>query len=386
MTLIDIFGHQIKEEVISLLNKNLNKLTKQIQKKYGDDIVSIASEANKEINVHSTGSLMLDLAIGGGDRAGIPEGRIMEIYGPESQGKTTLTLLMVAARQKEEEQKTAEDPSYEEKVCIFLDAEHALDTRLANEYGVNLDKLIYIDPDTAEAAMDIVAAYVDTGLVALVIIDSVPSLLPSSIAQSSNEQMHIGTNARLMSSLMQRMVGPCYKNGTTMIFINQVREAIGKYSPTGIAETTPGGRALKFYSSVRLSVRRGDIIKHNGDQTGHVMRIRVVKNKIGTPYKEATISLMYGHGVDKVDEIFQIALKADIIHQGGAWFTLVDKETGELLSFGDDEFRSQGRDNMISLIRKHPEAYQYLEDRLRGVVVEADDMEEEEVSQAELEA
>lgn len=251
------------------MNKDLQKLTAQIQKKYGAAMASVASEkVDRDIIVHPTGSLMLDLAIGGGDRAGIPEGRIMEVYGPESQGKTTLTLLMIAARQQEEEIKAEKDEEYEKKYCIFVDAEHALDFRLAEEYGVDLSQLIYIDPETSEQAMDVLDAYIRTGNIGLAVIDSVASLLPSSVEQASYEQQHMAVLARFMAVVMQKLTGPAYKNRTTVVFINQIREAVGKFSPYGTPETTPGGRALKFGSSVRMSVRRGDIIKRNNEQVG----------------------------------------------------------------------------------------------------------------------
>lgn len=217
------------------MNPELKKLTASIQKKYGDSVVELASQSTRtNIVTYTTGSLMLDLACGGGDRAGIPEGRIMEVYGPESQGKTTMTLLMIAARQQHENQMAAENPDYEKKYCIFLDAEHALDFQLAEEYGVDLTELIYIDPETAEPAFDILDAYIRTGSIALIVVDSVPALLVNSIEQSSYEQQHMGTLARFMSGAMQRIAGPLFANKTTMVFINQIREKIGGYSPTGI--------------------------------------------------------------------------------------------------------------------------------------------------------
>lgn len=216
------------------MNKELQKLTAQIQKKYGEAMVSFASDiTDRDIEVHSTGSLMLDLAIGGSARPGIPEGRIMEIYGPESQGKTSLCLLMIAERQREETIKEEQNSKYEKKYCIFVDAEHALDFKLAEEYGVNLDELIYINPETAEQAMDVLDAYIRSGQIGLAVVDSVPSLLPASVEQASYEQQHMAVLARFMSNIMQKITGPVYKNNATLVFINQVREALGKFSPTG---------------------------------------------------------------------------------------------------------------------------------------------------------
>lgn len=219
------------------MDKDLARLTAKMQKEYGSEMVSIASEAESNIVVHPTGSLMLDLACGNADRAGIPEGRIMEVYGPESQGKTTLTLLMIASRQKEENFKKEQDENYKKKYCVFLDAEHALDMRLAEEYGVDLDELIYIDPVTAEKGLDILDAYIRSGMIGLAVIDSVAALLPASIEQASYEQQHMAVLARFMSGVMQKITGPTKANGTTLIFINQIREAIGKFSPFGTQYT-----------------------------------------------------------------------------------------------------------------------------------------------------
>lgn len=362
------------------MDKDLARLTAKMQKEYGSEMVSIASEAESNIVVHSTGSLMLDLACGNADRAGIPEGRIMEVYGPESQGKTTLTLLMIASRQKEENFKKEQDENYKKKYCVFLDAEHALDMRLAEEYGVDLDELIYIDPVTAEKGLDILDAYIRSGMIGLAVIDSVAALLPASIEQASYEQQHMAVLARFMSGVMQKITGPTKANGTTLIFINQIREAIGKFSPFGTPETTPGGRSLKFGSSIRMSVRRGEVIKRNGEQVGHVMKVRIVKNKIAVPFKEATINLVYGEGIDRADELFQISVKAGFIRQAGAWYTYVDLDTGEIMKYNDVEIRTQGKDKMIDLIREIPELFIDLENKIRGVKVEADDMPEDEIA------
>ena len=231
------------------LSKNLAKITAQVQKKYGESMVSVASETtDRDIVVHPTGSLMIDLALGTADRAGIPEGRLMEIYGPESAGKTTVALLMIAARQQEEYQKQLEDPSYQKRVCVFVDAEHALDFRLAQEYGVDMNELIYINPETAEQAMDVLDLYIRSGEVAIALVDSVPSLVPASVEQASFEQQHMAVLARFMSGVCQKLSGPAFQNKTTVIFINQIREALGKFSPMGTPETTPGSykRLLDF--------------------------------------------------------------------------------------------------------------------------------------------
>lgn len=364
-----------------MTNKALEKLTAQIQKTYGNELVSFASDkTDRDITVHSTGSLMLDLAIGGSERAGIPEGRIMEVYGPESQGKTTLCLLMIAARQREEDMKEEEDSNYQKKYCIFVDAEHALDFKLAEEYGVNLNELIYINPETAEQAMDVLDAYIRSGQIGLAVVDSVPAMLPSSVEQSSFEQQHMAVLARFMSGVMQKITGPVFKNKVTLIFINQVREAIGKFSPVGTPEVTPGGRALKYYASVRMSVRRGDLIKEAGEQIGHSMKIRLVKNKISVPYKEANINLVYGKGIDRADELFQVAKKSGLIKQAGAWYTYIDEETGEIIAYNGAEMRTQGKETMIEHIRNIPQFFGDLENKIRGIQIEADDMDEKEIA------
>lgn len=361
------------------ISKELMKRMNKLQKTYDKEMVSIASErTDRDIISHSTGSLMLDLAMGANKRSGFPEGRIIEVYGPESAGKTSVCILAIAARQQEEDYKESVDPSYVKKACVFVDAEHAFDSKLAEEYGVNLDELIYINPDTSERAMDALDLLVRSGDVGLAIVDSVPALVPSSIEESSYEQQHIGTLARFMSGVCQRLTGPLFKTNTTVVFINQVRDKIGGYSPVGTPETTPGGRALKFSSTLRLSVRRGESIKNGNELVGHQMKIRVVKNKIAAPFKEAAVNLIYGEGIDKADELFQVALKSGLIKQGGAWFSYVTSD-GELVNIDGQDIKAQGRDRMIELIRSIPLLYGELEDKIRGVDVEADEMSPEEI-------
>ena len=253
------------------LNKNLAQLTAKIQKKYGKEMVAVAIDrTDRDIITHSTGTLMLDLAIGANSRSGLPEGRFVEIYGPESAGKTTTVMLIIAARQKEEAMKEIADPSYQKKACVFVDAEHAFDFKLAEEYGIDLEELIYVNPETAEEAMDILDAYTRSGEICMAAVDSVPSLVPNSINVASFEQQEIGTVARFMSRVCQKLTGPAFQNKVTIIFINQIRDKIGGFSPFGTPETTPGGRALKFYSTIRMSVRAGDRIKDGNDIVGQM--------------------------------------------------------------------------------------------------------------------
>lgn len=364
------------------LNKNLAQLTAKIQKTYGKEMVSLASNiTERDIITHSTGSLMLDLALGAGGRAGMPEGRLVEVYGPESAGKTTTVMLMIAARQKEEDLKEMQDPSYEKKSCLFVDAEHAFDMQLAEEYGIDLAQLLYISPETGEQAMDVLDAYIRTGAIGLAVVDSVPAIVPASVEKASFEQQHMAVLARFMSGVCQKLSGPAYKNKCTLIFINQIREKVGVMY--GSPETTPGGRALKYYSSIRMTVRAGEKIKDGTDIIGHQMKIRIVKNKIAVPFKEATVNLIYGEGVDKADEMFQIALKAGFIKQGGAWFSYVNDD-GEVREFAGEPMKFQGREKGIEAVRRIPTFYGELEDLIRGVQVEADSMTPEEIEEYNL--
>lgn len=359
------------------INKKLAQLTVKLQKQYGVAVASTAADmTDREIITHSTGSLMLDLALGAGGRAGMPEGRLVEVYGPESAGKTTTVMLMIAARQKEEDMKEVDDPSYEKKACLFVDAEHAFDMKLAEEYGINLEELIYVNPEIGEQAMDVLDAYIRTGAIGLAVVDSVPAIVPASIEKASFEQQHMATLARFMSGVCQKLSGPAYNNKCTLIFINQIREKVGVLY--GNPETTPGGRALKYYASIRLTVRAGEKIKDGTDIVGHQMKIKVVKNKIAVPFKEATVNLIYGEGVDKADELFQISLKAGLIKQGGAWFSYLNDD-GEVRKFDGELIRYQGREKVIEAIRKYPLFYGELEDLIRGVEVEADSMTPEEI-------
>lgn len=362
------------------IDKKLGLLMKNIQKKYDEALIGFASEAvGRVIPTHSTGSLMLDLVCGSGDRAGFPEGRILEIYGPESAGKTTVCLLAIAARQQEEDQKELADPTYNKKLCIYLDAEHALDLRIAEEYGVNLNELILIDPVTSEDALDVVDELIRSGQIAIMVVDSVPALIPSSVEKASYNQQFMAVLARFMSNVMQKIIGPAHTNGTTIIFINQIREKPGAWSPTGVAETTPGGRALKYYASIRLSVRAGERIKDKSGQViGHLLKIKNIKNKIDMPYREAEVNLLYGVGVDRVFEVFQVALKADIIKQTGAWFTYTT-EDGEIVEYDGLQMRFQGKDKMLDALRDIPDFFHELDNIIRGVEVEADMMTEDEI-------
>lgn len=300
--------------------------------------------------------------------------------------KTTIALLAIAERQKIEDFREQEDPNYVKKFCVFVDAEHALDLTLAEEYGVNLNEMVVINPDTAERAMDSLDLLIRSGDVGLAIVDSVPALIPTQMEESSYEQQFMALNARFMSGVCQRMTGPLYRTNTTLVFINQIREQPGKYSPIGVATTTPGGRSLKYYSTIRLEIKRGESIKQGSELVGHQMKLRTIKNKIASPFREAAVNLIYGQGIDKADELFQVALKSGLIEQAGAWFTYLNKETGEIRVIDGVEIRSQGRAKMLEMIRTIPELYGELEDFLRGVEVEADEVEGDEKEAAQMQA
>jgi len=361
-----------------MANPEINKILGLINKQYGGDTAHFLTEDFiPKVSTTSTGSLTLDLALG---RGGIPDGRIVEIYGPSMSGKTTICFLHLAQCQKEEEENIrraeAEGVPYAERFVAFIDAEHAFDPKLAAEYGVNLEKLIYINPKTAENAIDTADALIRSGKVRCIVTDSVSSLVPTKIAESSIEQQTIGLLARFMSTTMQKLTGIAYEQDCTLIFINQVREKIGGFSPVGTPETTSGGRALPFYSSVRLHVRMGDKLKNKDEIYGHIVKVKVTKNKVGVPFKEATFPLIYGHGVDRADEISQLVLLAGIIRQAGAWFRYEDEE-GNIIVRDGAEMKWQGRAAFADFIRNNPFFMMELEDKLRGVEVEAPEGEAE---------
>jgi recombination protein RecA len=341
---------------------SLDKILAQINKQFGANTATILTpDYVREIKVFPSGSLTLDLALG---RGGIPRGRLVEVFGPTSAGKTTLALLHIAEVQRAGEGRAA-----------FVDAEHTFDPVLAAEYGVDLSELIYVDPETAENAIDITDALIRSGEVRVIVIDSVSALTPSKIVESSIEQQTMGLLARFMSTTCQKLNGPAYANDCTIMFINQIREKIGGFSPAGTPTTTSGGRSLPFYSSVRLNVRAGDQLKNKDEVYGHIVKVKVVKNKVGTPHKEAAFPLIYGKGVDRVDEVCQLAILAGIIKQGGAWFRYEDETTGDPYVRDGVTYKWQGRASVVEFVRQHPAFMIELEQLLRGVKIEAPDAE-----------
>jgi recombination protein RecA len=339
-------------KLFSTINKNYDKSLKH------QTIRMLTKENMPEIKTFPSGSLNLDLAIG---RGGLPRGRIIEVFGPESSGKTTVCLLHIAEVQKANE-----------GLCAFVDAEHAFDPMLAHDYGVDLDNLAYVDALTAEQSLDTVEALVRTGKFRLVVVDSVSALTPTVIAESSIEKQTMGLQARLMSTAMMKLNGVAYQNDCSVIFINQLREKVGAFSPIPgqAATTTSGGRALPFYSSVRLRVTRVENIGEKENVIGHVMKVKVVKNKIGVPFKEATFPIYYNVGVDKVYEIVTIAILAGIIYKSSGWYSYRDGNN-EIIIRDGEKYQWNGESSVIDFVRSHETFMNELESRVRGVEVEA---------------
>lgn len=362
--------------------KLVTSLNAEYQKRRGKDkdaqfdiIHRPGKDYKTRVSVWQSGSLTIDLATG---RGGIPKGRMIELYGNESAGKTTTAMIMLAAIQQQEKQRAIDEPEYTEKTCAFIDAEHAFDPLLAAQYGVDLENLVLLDPETAEQAMDIAEAFIRSGDFAVIIVDSVAALVPTKIADTSMEQQTMAELARFMSKAMSKLTGPAYQKQTTVIFINQLREKVGAYAPNGIVPTTtPGGRALKFYSTLRLEVRRGDQIKVGDEVIGHVVKIRFIKNKIGAPYKEAEYRLIYNVGVDRIDEIGQLAIYGNIVRSGGAWIYF-ENEHGVPYEINGEVMKFNGRAKFMDALRRIPELYTHIEHLIRGTEhIEAPEIPEE---------
>ena len=291
----------------------LDEALKTIEKEYGKgSIMRLGDRANVAIDAISSGSIALDAALGIG---GYPKGRIIEIYGPESSGKTTLALHAIAECQKTGGR------------CAFIDAENAIDPQYAKALGVKIDDLILSQPDSGEQALEICEVLVKSGAIDLVVIDSVAALVPQAELDGEMGDASVGLQARLMSKAMRKLAGAMNHSGTTAIFINQLREKVGVMF--GNPETTPGGRALKFYSSVRLDVRRGEALKNGADIYGNVTKIKVVKNKVAPPFRTATVNMIYGQGISHIDELLNLAVENDIINKAGAWFSYKGEKIGQ---------------------------------------------------------
>lgn len=315
----------------------LHNVLSKIEKQYGEGSVMVLGDDVKlDIDSIPTGSLALDIALGIG---GIPKGRIIEIYGPESSGKTTLALHMLAEAQKMG------------GTGAFVDAEHALDPGYAKNLGVDIENLIISQPDTGEQALEITEALVRSNAVDLIIIDSVAALVPKAEIDGEMGAAQIGLQARLMSQALRKLTGAINKSKCTVVFINQLREKVGIMF--GNPETTTGGRALKFYSSVRLDIRRTEIIKKGDEMIGNRVRVKVVKNKIAPPFKQAEFDIMYGKGISSVGNILDVATEADIVKKAGAWY-----------SYGEERL-GQGRENAKEFLEGNPELLKEIEHKVR---------------------
>ncbi|MBT3360899.1 MAG: recombinase RecA [Rhodospirillales bacterium] len=328
-------------------NKALDAAVTQIERAFGKGSLMRLGQRGAAVDVEtvSTGSIGLDIALGIG---GLPRGRVVEIYGPESSGKTTLALHVVA-----EAQKTG-------GICAFIDAEHALDPRYARKLGVNLDELLISQPDAGEQALEIADTLVRSGAVEVLVIDSVAALVPRAELEGEMGDSHMGLHARLMSQALRKLTASVARSNCMIIFINQIRMKIGVMF--GNPETTTGGNALKFYASVRLEIRRIGAIKDRDEVVGNQTRVKVVKNKMAPPFKMVEFDIMYGEGVSKMGELLDLGVKAGIVEKSGSWFS------------HDSERIGQGRENAKNFLREHPEKAESIEASIReqaGLVAEA---------------
>ena len=318
-------------------DKALEQVLADIEKQFGKgSIMKLGGNEHMEIATTSSGSLGLDIALGVG---GFPKGRIIEIYGPESSGKTTIALQAVAEVQKAGGR------------AAFIDAEHALDPVYSKQLGVNIDELLLSQPDTGEQALEICEALVRSEAVNIIVIDSVAALVPQAEIEGEMGDSHVGLQARLMSQALRKLSGTINKTNTTAIFINQLREKVGVMF--GNPETTPGGRALKFYSTIRLDIRRGEQIKMGDTIIGNKTNIKVVKNKVAPPFKTTTVDIMYGKGVSKSGEIIDIGSNIDVVEKSGAWYSYNGEKIG------------QGRENAKLYLENNPKIMDEIEHKIR---------------------
>ncbi|CAG9619643.1 recombinase RecA [Sutcliffiella rhizosphaerae] len=315
----------------------LDMALKQIEKQFGKgSIMKLGEQAERKISTVPSGSLALDVALGAG---GYPRGRVVEIYGPESSGKTTVALHAIAEVQQQGGQ------------AAFIDAEHALDPVYAQKLGVNIDELLLSQPDTGEQALEIAEALVRSGAVDIIVIDSVAALVPKAEIEGEMGDSHVGLQARLMSQALRKLSGAINKSKTIAIFINQIREKVGVMF--GNPETTPGGRALKFYSSVRLEVRRAEQLKQGHDIVGNKTKIKVVKNKIAPPFKVAEVDIMYGEGISKEGEVIDMASDLDIVQKSGSWYSYNEERLG------------QGRENAKQFLKENKDVLKDIHQQVR---------------------
>ena len=320
--------------------KAIESAIKSIEKDFGKGAIMRLGEASAKMNIEviSTGCLPIDIALGVG---GIPRGRVVEVYGPESSGKTTVTLHMIAEAQKQG------------GLAAFIDAEHALDPEYAKRLGVDIDNLLIAQPDNGEQALEIVDSLVSSGAIDIIVIDSVAALVPRAEIAGEMGDSHVGLHARLMSQALRKLTGIISKSKTSTIFINQIREKVGVMF--GSPETTTGGRALKFYASVRLDVRKVDTIKNGTDVIGNKTRVKVVKNKVAPPFKQADFDIMYGMGISKEGSLIDLATAMEIVDKSGAWYSYGDTRMG------------QGRENSKDFLKNNPKIAQEIEEKVRAV-------------------
>ncbi|WP_167628569.1 recombinase RecA [Listeria valentina] len=317
----------------------LDQALKSIEKQFGKgSVMKLGEHSDQNISTVSSGSLALDIALGVG---GYPRGRIIETYGPESSGKTTVALHAIAEVQKQG------------GTAAFIDAEHALDPTYAKNLGVNIDELLLSQPDTGEQALEIAEALVRSGAIDILVIDSVAALVPRAEIEGEMGDAHVGLQARLMSQALRKLSGVINKSKTIAIFINQIREKVGVMF--GNPETTPGGRALKFYSTVRLEVRRAEQLKQGTEVMGNKTKIKVVKNKVAPPFRVAEVDIMYGEGISREGELVDMAAEVDVINKSGSWYSYNEERIG------------QGRENAKQYLKDHPEIREEISKRVREV-------------------
>lgn len=320
--------------------KALESALSSIEKQFGKgSIMKLGETTRMNVEVIPTGSIALDIALGVG---GVPRGRVVEIFGPESSGKTTVALHIIAEAQKAG------------GIAAFIDAEHALDPAYARKLGVDIENLLVSQPDTGEQALEIAEALVRSGAIDVIVIDSVAALVPRAELEGDMGDAHVGLQARLMSQAMRKLTGAIAKSRTCAIFINQVREKVG--ISFGNPEVTPGGRALKFYASVRLEVRKLEAIKQGTEIVGNRTRVKVVKNKVAPPFRQAEFDIMYGTGISRTGSILDIGVELDIINKSGTWYSFEGERLG------------QGRENAKEYLKEHPEIAEQIENRIRQLL------------------
>ena len=325
-------------------DKTLDQVLADIEKQFGKGaIMKLGEKGVKNIDVVSSGSILIDQSLGVG---GYPKGRIIEIFGPESSGKTTIALHAIASVQKNGGK------------AAFIDAEHALDPVYAKKLGVDTDELLLSQPDTGEQALEIVEALVRSEAMSIIVIDSVAALVPQAEIEGEMGDSHVGLQARLMSQALRKLSGVINKTNTICIFINQLREKVGIMF--GNPETTPGGRALKFYSTIRMDVRRSEQIKVGGDVLGNKTIIKVVKNKVAPPFKTAEVEIMYGEGISRTGEVIDVASNLGIVDKSGAWFSYKGEKIG------------QGKENVKLVLKNNPALYEEIEEKVRKSLFESD--------------